>query len=74
MALPSAEPLGTLLLARYIVASKFGRVLTAIRDAESRVMFSGYDPLWYKLAIWTLSAVLAGIAGALYPVPVRSMA
>jgi urea transport system permease protein len=58
--------LGTLLLARYIVASKFGRVLTAIRDAESRVMFSGYDPLWYKLAIWTLSAVLAGIAGALY--------
>jgi urea transport system permease protein len=55
-----------LLLARFIVTSKFGRVLTAIRDAESRVMFSGYDPLWYKLAIWTLSAVLAGIAGALY--------
>ena len=58
--------LATLLLARFIVTSKFGRVLTAIRDAESRVMFSGYDPLWYKLAIWTLSAVLAGIAGALY--------
>jgi len=58
--------IATLLLARYIVTSKFGRVLTAIRDAESRVMFSGYDPLWYKLAIWTLSAVLAGIAGALY--------
>jgi len=57
---------GTLILARAIVTSKFGRVLTAIRDAESRVMFSGYDPLWYKLAIWTLSAVLAGIAGALY--------
>ncbi len=58
--------LGTLLLARWIVRSKLGRVLTAIRDAESRVMFSGYDPLWYKLFIWTLSAVLAGIAGALY--------
>jgi urea transport system permease protein len=58
--------IATLLLARFIVTSKFGRVLTAIRDAESRVMFSGYDPLWYKLAIWTLSAVLAGIAGALY--------
>ena len=58
--------LGTLLLAKWIVTSKFGRVLTAIRDAESRVMFSGYDPLWYKLAIWTLSAVIAGIAGALY--------
>jgi len=40
--------------------------LTAIRDAESRVMFSGYNPLWYKLFIWTLSAVLCGIAGALY--------
>jgi urea transport system permease protein len=58
--------LGTLLLARWIVRSKLGRVLTAIRDAESRVMFSGYDPLWYKLFIWTLSAVLAGVAGALY--------
>ncbi len=55
-----------LLLARYIVKSKLGRVLTAIRDAESRVMFSGYNTLWYKLFIWTLSAVLCGIAGALY--------
>jgi urea transport system permease protein len=55
-----------LLLARVIVTSKLGRVLTAIRDAESRVMFSGYNPLWYKLFIWTLSAVLCGIAGALY--------
>ncbi len=56
----------TLLMGRYIVTSKFGRVLTAIRDAESRVMFSGYNPLWYKLFIWTLSAVICGIAGALY--------
>src|SRR4029077_6999875 len=53
-------------MARAIVASKFGRVLQAIRDAESRVMFTGYDPLRYKLAIWTLSAVMCGIAGALY--------
>ena len=58
--------LAMLLLARTIVTSKLGRVLTAIRDAESRVMFSGYNPLWYKLFIWTLSAVLCGIAGALY--------
>ncbi len=58
--------LGAFLLARYLVSSRFGRVLTAIRDAESRVMFCGYNPLHYKLAIWTLSAVLAGIAGALY--------
>jgi urea transport system permease protein len=56
----------TLLAARYVVTSKFGRVLTAIRDAESRVMFSGYNPVHYKLAIWTASAVLCGIAGALY--------
>jgi urea transport system permease protein len=35
--------------------SKFGRVLQAIRDAESRVMFTGYNPLAYKLSIWTLS-------------------
>lgn len=55
-----------LVLARYLVTSKFGRVLTAIRDAESRVMFCGYNPLYYKLGIWTLSAVICGIAGALY--------
>jgi len=56
----------TLLLGRYLAASKFGRVLTAIRDAESRVMFIGYNPLYYKLFIWTLSAMLCAIAGALY--------
>ncbi len=56
----------TLIFAAWLVKSKFGRVLTAIRDAESRVMFIGYNPLWYKLTIWTISAVLCGIAGALY--------
>jgi len=54
------------ILGKYIVQSKLGRVLTAIRDAESKVMFSGYNPLQYKLFIWTLSAILCGIAGALY--------
>jgi urea transport system permease protein len=54
------------LLARWIVTSKYGRVLQAIRDAESRVMFTGYNPLVYKLSIWTLSAVMCAIAGALY--------
>ncbi len=58
--------LATLLGARFIVTSKLGRVLTAIRDAETRVMFSGYDPRSYKLFVWTLSAVICGIAGALY--------
>jgi len=51
---------------RWLVRSKFGRVLQAVRDAESRVMFCGYNPLAYKLAIWTLSAVMCGVAGALY--------
>ncbi|MCX2860819.1 urea ABC transporter permease subunit UrtC [Paucibacter sp. PLA-PC-4] len=54
------------LMARWIVQSKFGRVLQAIRDAESRVMFTGYNPLAYKLAIWVLSALMCAVAGALY--------
>jgi urea transport system permease protein len=58
--------LGSFLLCRYIVTSKLGRVLLALRDAESRVMFSGYEPLGYKLFIWTTSAMLCGLAGALY--------
>jgi urea transport system permease protein len=57
---------GCLVLTRALIRSKYGRVLTAIRDSETRLMFSGYNPLWYKLSIWTLSAVLCGIAGALY--------
>ena len=58
--------LTSFLFARWLVQSKFGRVLQAIRDAESRVMFSGYSPLPYKLTIWVISAVMCGIAGALY--------
>ena len=58
--------IGFFLMGRAIVQSKYGRVLQAIRDAESRVMFTGYDPIAYKLSIWTLSAVMCGVAGALY--------
>ena len=58
--------IGFFVFARWLVASKFGRVLQAIRDAESRVMFTGYDPIRYKLTIWVISAVMCGIAGALY--------
>ena len=58
--------LGCFLLARWLVRSPYGRVLQAIRDAENRTMFCGYDPLPYKLSVWTLSAVMCGIAGALY--------
>jgi urea transport system permease protein len=54
------------LLCRYVISSKLGRVLVAIRDAESRVMFTGYEPIQFKLFAWTLSAILCGIAGALY--------
>ncbi|MGQ7817063.1 urea ABC transporter permease subunit UrtC [Metapseudomonas furukawaii] len=55
-----------LLLGWRLARSKFGRVLTALRDAENRLMFCGYDPRGYKLFIWVLSAVLCGLAGALY--------
>jgi urea transport system permease protein len=64
--LTAAALLGFLFLGRVIVMSKLGRVLTAIRDAETRVMFCGYNPVYFKLFIWTLSAVICGIAGALY--------
>ncbi len=57
---------GSLYLGWRLARSKFGRVLTALRDAENRLMFCGYDPRGYKLFIWTLSAVLCGLAGALY--------
>jgi urea transport system permease protein len=58
--------LGTYLLSRFIVTSKLGRVLTAVRDAESKIRFCGYDSVRYKVFIWTLSAVLCALAGALY--------
>ena len=54
------------LLCRYITRSKLGRVLMALRDAESRVRFLGYSATNAKLLVFTVSAVLAGIAGALY--------
>ena len=54
------------LFAKWLVGSKYGRVLQAIRDAESRVMFSGYSTLGYKLSIWVISAIMCGVAGALY--------
>jgi urea transport system permease protein len=55
-----------LLVARYVVTSRFGKVLIAVRDAESRTRFLGYRPEAYKLFVFVLSAVMAGIGGALY--------
>jgi urea transport system permease protein len=53
-------------LCRAIVTSKFGKVLIAIRDAEARTRFLGYRVESYKLFVFTLSACMAGVAGALY--------
>ncbi len=54
------------LICRKLVTSKFGMVLVAIRDAESRTRFLGYRVESYKLFVFTLSACMAGLAGALY--------
>ncbi len=57
---------GGYLVCRYIVRSRLGRVIEAIRDSEARARFIGYRVENYKLWLFTFSAVLAGIAGALY--------
>ncbi|OYQ34275.1 urea ABC transporter permease subunit UrtC [Niveispirillum lacus] len=54
------------ILCRWIVRSKLGRVLVAIRDAESRTRFLGYRVEQYKLLVFVTSACMAGVAGALY--------
>ncbi|MGK9164730.1 urea ABC transporter permease subunit UrtC [Inquilinus limosus] len=54
------------LLCRAITRSRFGKVMIAIRDAESRTRFLGYRVESYKLVVFTLSAMMAGVAGALY--------
>jgi urea transport system permease protein len=57
---------GLYLIARYLIGSRFGKVLIAVRDAEARTRFFGYRPESYKLFVFVLSAVMAGIGGALY--------
>lgn len=58
--------MGTFILARVVVSSTYGKVLIAIRDAESRTRFIGYRVEHYKLVVFVLSAMIAGVAGALY--------
>jgi urea transport system permease protein len=58
--------IASFLLCRWIVASRAGKVLVAIRDSESRVTFSGYTPWVYKLFVFVVAAGLAGLAGMLY--------
>jgi urea transport system permease protein len=55
-----------LLMARFIVTSRFGKVLIAVRDTEARTRFLGYRPERYKLFVFVVSAIMAGIGGALY--------
>ena len=57
---------GTYLLCRFVVTSKLGRVVRAVRDAELKTRFCGYESTNYKLFVWTLSAMLCALAGALY--------
>lgn len=65
-ALSGLALLGCFLFSRWLIRSKYGRVLQAVRDAETRTMFCGYNPLPYKLSIWVISAMMCGLAGALY--------
>ncbi|WP_040305490.1 urea ABC transporter permease subunit UrtC [Ahrensia sp. R2A130] len=55
-----------LVITALVTRSRFGKLMIATRDAESRTRFLGYRPEKVKLFVWTLSAVMAGIAGALY--------
>ena len=54
------------LIAWFIVTSSFGRVLTAIREDEQAIEVFGYQATHYKLAVWVISAMMAGLAGALF--------
>jgi len=56
------------LLCRWLTTGRFGRLLIAIRDDETRVRFSGYNPTGYKVLVFAISGAIAGIAGALYTV------
>lgn len=56
------------LLCRWLTTGRFGRLLMAIRDDETRVRFSGYNPTGYKVLVFAISGAIAGIAGALYTV------
>lgn len=60
-------------MCRWLTSGRFGRLLIAIRDDESRVRFSGYDPTSFKVLVFAVSAALAGIAGALYTLQSQSI-
>ncbi len=58
--------IGCILLSRFVLSTRIGRLLLAMRDREDRVRFSGYDVASFKVFVWSLSAGMAGIGGALF--------
>jgi urea transport system permease protein len=65
--------LGSMLLARFVVASKLGRILVAVRDKEDRVRFSGYDVANFKVFIFCLASAIAAVGGAMFTLQVGFM-
>lgn len=59
---------GTYALCRWLTSGRFGKLLVAIRDDESRVRFSGYNPTGFKVLVFGISAALAGLSGAMFTV------
>ncbi|MDX1796058.1 MAG: urea ABC transporter permease subunit UrtC, partial [Hydrogenovibrio sp.] len=62
--------IGVILVSRYIITSKFGRLMLAMKDKEDRVRFSGYDVSAFKIFIFCLSAVISAIGGAMFTLQV----
>ncbi|MDY6782760.1 MAG: urea ABC transporter permease subunit UrtC [Cyanobacteriota bacterium] len=56
----------TYLLCRWLTSGRFGRLLIAVRDDETRVRFTGYNPTWFKVLVFAISGGIAGLGGALY--------
>jgi urea transport system permease protein len=65
--------LGCMLLCRYVIASKLGRILVAVRDKEDRVRFSGYDVSSFKIFIFCLAAAISAVGGAMFALQVGFM-
>ena len=57
---------GSALFALWLTRTRFGRLLVAVRDSEARLRFAGYRPVWFKTAVFSVGAMLAGLGGALY--------
>ncbi len=65
--------LGSMLLARFVISSKLGRILVAVRDKEDRVRFSGYDVANFKIFVFCLASALAAVGGAMFTLQVGFM-